>query len=287
MAHAIWKGAVTFGLVHMPVAMYSATRDSSVDFQWLDRRTLDPVGYRRYNKRTGRELKMQDIVKGVRQGDGRYVVLTEAEVRAAFPKSTQTVEIESFVKRADLPPVLFERPYYLQPAAKADHVYALLRETIRAADVAGIARIVMHNKEHLAALMAVQDALVLEVLRWADDVRPAKSLALPAGAAARLKTPELQMARRLVAEMTGPWQAQRYSEDFSRRIDTLIKKKLAAGKAQVMEALEPEPGAPAPSNVIDLAELLRRSMRERRAPAKSSRPRPKTAARRGARGRAA
>lgn len=285
MAHAIWKGAVTFGLVHMPVGLYSATRDSSIDFQWLDRRTLDPVGYRRYNKRTGRELKMQDIVKGVRQRDGRYVVITDAEVRAAFPKSTQTIEIESFVKRSELPPVLLERPYYLQPAASAGHVYALLRETLRSADVAGVARIVIHNKEHLVALMAVDGALVLEVLRWAADLRPAKSLTLPGGAAARLKAGELQMARRLVAQMTHPWQAQHYSEDFSRRIDTLIKRKLAAGKSKAIESLEAEPGPQAPSNVINLAELLRRSMSERRAPAKVSRAR--TRARRAARGKAA
>jgi DNA end-binding protein Ku len=271
----------------MPVGLYSATRDSGIDFQWLDRRTLDPVGYRRYNKRTGRELKMEDIVKGVRQRDGRYVVVTDAEVRAAFPKSTQTIEIESFVKRADLPLVLLERPYYLQPAAKAEHVYALLRETIRAADVAGIARIVIHNKEHLAALMAVDNALVLEVLRWAGDLRPEKALALPGGAAARLKTGELQMARRLVAQMTAPWQAQRYSEDFSRRMDTLIKRKLAAGKVKGVESLEAAPATPEPSNVIDLAELLRRSMQERRAPVKSSRAGQKDPRRRATRGKAA
>jgi DNA end-binding protein Ku len=287
MAHAIWKGAVTFGLVHMPVALYSATRDSSIDFQWLDRRTLDPVGYRRYNKRTGRELKMEDIVKGVRQRDGRYVVITDAEIRAAFPKSTQTIEIESFVKRSELPLVLLERPYYLQPAGSAGHVYALLRETIRAADVAGIARIVIHNKEHLAALVAVEGALVLEVLRWAGDLRTEKSLTLPSGAAARLKAGELQMARRLVTQMTHPWQAQHYSEDFSRRIDTLIKRKLAAGKSQAVESLEAAPSPQVPSNVIDLAELLRRSMSERRAPAKSPRARQKSPGRRASRGKAA
>jgi DNA end-binding protein Ku len=287
MAHAIWKGAVTFGLVHLPVGLYTATRDSSVDFQWLDRRTLDPVGYRRYNKRTGRELKMPDIVKGVRQRDGRYVVVTEAEVRAAFPKATQTIEIESFVKLSELPFVLLERPYYLQPAAKSEHVYALLRETLRVAEVAGIARIVMHNKEHLAALMAVDDVLVLEVLRWAGDLRPAKELTLPSGAAAKLKADELQMARRLVAQMTGPWRAQKYGEDFSRRIDTLIKRKLAAGNAKQVEPLEAAPEAKESSNVIDLADLLRRSMQERRAPARSSRAGQKPAGRRASRGTAA
>jgi DNA end-binding protein Ku len=272
MARALWNGAVTFGLVHMPVALFAATRDSSIDFQWLDKRSLDPVGYKRYNKRTGRELKMQDIVKGVRQADGRYVVITDEEVRAAFPKSTQTIEIDSFVKQAALPLLLLDRPYYLQPAAKAGRVYALLRETMRTAGVAGIARIVIHNKEHLAAVMVVDEALVLEVLRWDEDLRSAKSLDLPGRSeTTSLKAPELQMARRLVSEMTGPWKPQRYTEDFSKKISSLIRKKLAAGKAKQVEPLEQTPAPAEPSNVIDLGELLRRSMRERRAPAKAAR----------------
>jgi DNA end-binding protein Ku len=256
----------------MPVALFAATRDSSIDFQWLDKRSLDPVGYKRYNKRTGRELKMQDIVKGVRQADGRYVVIADEEVRAAFPKSTQTIEIDSFVKQEALPLLLLERPYYLQPAAKAGRVYALLRETMRTAGVAGIARIVIHNKEHLAALMVVDEALVLEVLRWDKDLRSAKSLDLPGRSeTTSLKAPELQMARRLVSEMTGPWKPQHYTEDFSKKISGLIRKKLAAGKAKQVEPLEQTPAPAEPSNVIDLAELLRRSMQERRAPAEAAR----------------
>ena len=272
MARALWKGAITFGLVHMPVALFSATRESGIDFQWLDRRSLDPVGYKRYNKRTGRELKMQDIVKGVRQPDGRYVVFTDEEVRAAFPKSTQTIEIDSFVKMSELPLLLLERPYYLQPAAKAERVYMLLRDVMRAADVAGIARIVIHNKEHLAAVMVIDNALVLDVLRWAEDLRSTKGLELPArGAGATPKSAELHMARQLVEEMTSPWKPQRYTEDFSRKIGGLIRRKLAAGKAKTIEPLEPSPAQSKPSNVIDLADLLRRSMHERRGPAKAAR----------------
>ena len=275
MARALWKGAITFGLVHMPVGLFSATRDSSIDFQWLDRRSLDPVGYRRYNKRTGRELKMQDIVKGVRQPDGRYVVITDEEVRAAFPKSTQTIEIDSFVEMSGLPLLLLERPYYLQPAAKSERVYALLREAMRGADVAGIARIVIHNKEHLAAIMVVDNALVLDVLRWAEDLRSAKPLQLPArSAGAAPKPAELQMARKLVQDMTAAWKPERYTEDFSKKIGSLIRRKLAAGKAKTVEPLEESPTTSTTSkssNVIDLAELLRQSMRERRGPTKASR----------------
>ena len=192
MARALWKGAITFGLVHMPVALFSATRDSSIDFQWLDRRSLDPVGYKRYNKRTGRELKMQDIVKGVRQPDGRYIVITDEEVRAAFPKSTQTIEIDSFVKMAELPLLLLERPYYLQPAAKAERVCTCccakpcalrMWQASRASSI--------HNKEHLAAVMVIDDVLVLDVLRWAEDLRLLEArLSCPPVAQARLPGPQ-------------------------------------------------------------------------------------------------
>src|SRR5580698_738522 len=130
MARAIWSGAITFGLVHLPVSLLSATQDSGIDFQWLDRKSLDPVGYKRYNKRTGRELKMQDIVKGVRQPNGKYVVVTDEEIRTAFPKSTQTIEIEAFVKAAELPFMMLEKPYYIQPAGKSEKVYVLLREAM-------------------------------------------------------------------------------------------------------------------------------------------------------------
>jgi DNA end-binding protein Ku len=169
-----------------------------------------------------------------------------------------------------LPLLLLERPYYLQPGTRAGHVYALLRESMRAAGVAGIARIVIHNKEHLAAVIVIGDALVLDVLRWEEDLRSEKSLELPGRReTGTLKATELQMARRLIGEMTGPWKAHRYTEDFSAKIGSLIRKKLAAGKAKALEPLEKAPTQPTPSNVIDLADLLRRSMSERRAPAKA------------------
>jgi DNA end-binding protein Ku len=266
MARALWKGAIAFGLVHLPVALFSATRDSRVDFQWLDRKSLDPVGYKRYNKRTGRELKIQDIVKGVRQPNGKYVVVTDDEIRAAFPTSTQTIEITSFVKITELPLMMLERPYYVQPAARADKVYALLREAMRDAGVAALARIVIHNKEHFAAVLVVQDALVLEVLRWAADLRPTSTVDLPGRAAAAVTGAELKMASRLIDEMTRPWKPQHDTGHFSKAIGTLVRRKLAAGKATTVEPLEQAPQAQTPSNVIDLAQLLRDSMRARRKP---------------------
>src|SRR5438105_4399260 len=128
--HALWKGAISFGLVHIPVALHAAAGDSGIDFDWLDKRSMDPVGYKRINKKTGKEITKDNIVKGVATGSGEYVVLSDDEIKAAYPKSTQTIEIEAFVPSTQLPFVYLDRPYYLAPVGKGDKVYALLRETL-------------------------------------------------------------------------------------------------------------------------------------------------------------
>jgi Ku protein len=169
---AIWKGAISFGLVHVPVALHSATQEQEVDFDWLDRRSMDPVGYKRVNKRTGKEIAKENIVKGVKLEGDNYVVLSDDEIKAAYPKRTQTIQIETFVKAEDVSFVYIEKPYYLSPDGKAQRVYALLREALAGAAVIGIARFVLHNKEHLAALIPAGPALMLGTLRWANEIRP-------------------------------------------------------------------------------------------------------------------
>ena len=268
MARAVWKGAITFGLVHLPVALYPASQESGIDFDWLDRRSLDPVGYKRYNKRTGRELKPADIVKGVRQPGGGYVVVSDEEIRAAFPHSTRTIEIDSFVKQTEVSPMAMERPYYVQPIAKADKVYVLLRATMGESGVIAIARIVMHTKEHLAALMVDGEALVLNTLRWPDELRSPAGLRLPGKRApgTEVKPAERKMAAQLVEEMTSAWKPEDYSEHFGNAIRQLIRRKVAAGKTRQIEPLEQETRAQ-PSNVVDLTELLAKSLRASRAAA--------------------
>src|ERR1700712_2346162 len=139
MPRSIWKGAIAFGLVHVPVALYPASQEDDIDFDWLDKRSMDPGGYKRINKRTGKEITKENIVKGIKQADGDYVLLSEDEIKAAYPKTTQTIEIESFVRAEEIPFVFLERPYYLEPIGKAEKVYALLREAMLAAQVIGIA----------------------------------------------------------------------------------------------------------------------------------------------------
>ncbi len=284
MPRVIWKGAISFGLVHVPVALYPATQDVGIDFDWLDKRTMDPVGYLRINKRTGKEIPKEHIVKGVKQEDDDYVILSDDEIKAAFPKSTQTIEIETFVQAAEIPFLLLERPYYLEPVGKGSKVYALLRESMADAGVIGIARVVMHTKEHLAALIPMGAALVLNTIRWANEVRPMDELQLPATGrtAAQLKPTELKMASQLIKDMTGKWKAEEYGDTFTEAVQQLVQKKIKAGKTKKVAALEDAPEANTASNVVDLTELLAKSLGQRggagrRAAAKSPAPRAKKA----------
>jgi DNA end-binding protein Ku len=266
MPRVIWKGAISFGLVHVPVALYPASQDVGIDFDWLDKRSMDPVGYKRVNKRTGKEIQSDDIVKGIKQEGGDYVILSEDQIKAAYPKSTQTIEIESFVKASEIPFTLLETPYYLEPIGKGEKVYALLRESMFEAGVIGIARVVMHTKERLAALIPSGSALVLNTIRWASEIRPLTELKLPAEGktAAGLKPSELKMAAQLIGDMTGPWKADDYSDKFSDAILALVSKKVEAGETTAVTALEDAPSEAGATNVVDLTELLAKSLAKRK-----------------------
>jgi len=261
-SHVIWKGAISFGLVHVPVALYPASSEGGIDFDWLDKRSMDPVGYKRINKRTGREIANTDIVKGVKLDDGDYVVLSDDEIRKAFPKTTQTIAIESFVHATEIPFVMLERPYYLEPVAKGAKVYALLREAMLQQGVIGIARVVMHTKEHLAALIPAGPALILNTLRWQSEVRDWSELDLPATGktAEGLKDSDLEMAARLVADMTTPWRPEHYADNFADAIHALVKERARAGKTETVQPMEADTEPVSASNVVDLTELLRKSL---------------------------
>ncbi len=264
MPHAIWKGAIDFGLVHVPVALYPASSESGVDFDWLDKRSMDPVGYKRINKRTGAEIKKENIVKGVKVEGGDYVVLSDEEIKAAYPKTTQTIEIQSFVHASEIPFVMLDRPYYLEPVAKGEKVYALLREAMLAEGVIGIARVVLHTKEYLSALIPSGAALMLNTLRWAADIRPWTDLKLPAEGGKSLKDAEMKMARQLIGEMTEAWKPNEHADQFTQAIHALVAKRVEAGATEKVEPME-EPGADAGSagNVVDLTALLRQSLNRR------------------------
>lgn len=278
MPRAIWNGAISFGLVHVPVALFPATQDQGIDFDWLDKHSMDPVGYKRVNKRTGKEVANDDIVKGVKVDGGDYVVLSDDEIKAAFPRSTQTIEIETFVHANDIAFVLLERPYYLEPIGKGERVYTLLREAMREAGVIGIARVVMHNKEHLAALIALETGLMLNTLRWATEVRPPDDYNLPPSgrSANQLKPAEIKMAAQLIKDMTSAWKPDDFQDTFTNAIGKLIQQKTEAGQAQSIKPLEAANEDSSQSNVVDLTELLARSLEKRKAAAGAAKTKPES-----------
>lgn len=265
-SRVLWKGAISFGLVHIPVALHSATSESGVNFDWLDKRSMDPVGYKRINKRTGREITKENIVKGVEYEDGQYVVLSEDEIAAAYPKTTQTIEIESFVPNTEIPFVYLERPYYVAPINKGQKVYALLRDTLLKTQRVGVARVIIQTKQHLAVLVPAGPVLVLNLLRWGADIRSIEELNLPpVGAkAAGLSDKELAMAKQLVDDMTGKWDPEQFTDSFKDDIMALVKRKAKEGKLE--NVVQPEESDEAETRsgakIIDLTELLQRSLRK-------------------------
>ena len=260
MARAIWKGAISFGLVHIPVSLVSATASQGVDFDWLDNRSMDPVGYKRVNKVTGKEVTKEHIVKGVLYEKGRYVVLSEEEIRSAHPTSTQTIDIFSFVDAEQIPLQNIDTPYFLAPDKRGGKVYALLRETLANTRKVALTHVVLHTRQHLAALMPLDSALVLVMLRWPAEVRSLDELALGSDVTApTLAKGERDMAKRLVEDMSGDWQPADYRDSFEDKIMALVEKKARAGKIEDVESVpgaEPRKSA----DVIDLTELLKRSL---------------------------
>lgn len=260
MARAIWKGAISFGLVHIPVSLVSATESKGIDFDWLDSRSMEPVGYKRVNKATGKEVDKEHIAKGVQVEKGRYVIISEDEIRAAHPESTQTIDIFGFLDAKDIPLQNIERPYYLAPDKRGEKVYALLQQTLKDSGKVALANVVLHVKQHLAALMVDGDALILVMLRWPDEVRGLDTLELStAVTGAKLSKGERDMAKRLVRDMTIKWSPDEYQDTFRDEIMKLVEKKAKAGKIEDVEGSEHKPASKS-ADVIDLTDLLKRSL---------------------------
>lgn len=261
MARAIWKGAISFGLVHIPVALVSATSSHRLDFDWLDERTMDRVGYKRINKATGKEIQARHIVKGVEYEKDRYVVISEEEIASAHPKATQTIDIFAFIDRAEIPLITIRKPYFLSPDRKGEKVYALLRETLVDTGKVALANVVVRTRQRLAVLMPLEAALVVVMLRWPAEVRSIDRLELgkevtdPA-----LSKQERDMARKLVDDMSSTWNAKEYRDTFEDKIMQLVKKKAKAGKIESVEEPEDEAQTRRSADVVDLTELLKRSL---------------------------
>ncbi|MGF6116849.1 DNA end-binding protein Ku [Janthinobacterium lividum] len=262
MARALWKGAISFGLVHIPVELISASLDHELDLSMLDRRDFSPIGYKRYNKKTGKEVEWDDIIKGYEYKTDEYVVLSEEDLRQANVKATQTIDILTFVDALEVPLTFYEHPYYLLPAKGGEKVYALLRETLRKANKVGIASVVMRTKQHLCALVCVGDAIVLNTLRYADEIRPTDDLDLPGSTlkSAGISDKELKMALSLVEGMSEAWEPGQYHDSYREDVLALVRKKIKARQTKTITPPAPEPAEEHGNNVIDLVALLQQSL---------------------------
>lgn len=262
MARPLWRGAISFGLVHIPVVLSSAENRNSFDLTMLDRRNMKPVGFKRYNKETEKEVEWDDIVKGYEYEKERYVVLTEEDFKRANIEATQTVDIVTFVDAEEVAPAYFETPYYLAPDKRGEKGYALLRETLKATNKIAIATVVIRTRQYLAALIPSDDVIVLNTLRYKNELKSAKDLDVPSGnlRASGVSPREIEMARKLVDEMTDRWKPDRYRDTYHDDLMKLIDKRIKAGETEVITEAGQDEEKPARGEVIDLMALLKRSV---------------------------
>jgi len=253
MARGIWSGALSFGLVNIPVEVHTAVRDTRPRFRLLHATDRSPINYERVCQKDGKTVAWDDLVRGYEYEKGRYVVLTKADFEKAALEKTRRIDILDFVKAEEIDDRYFDKPYYLTPGKGGDLAYSLLREAIRESGRTGIAKFIMRDVQHLAAIEVVGDALVLSTLRFADELVDTGTLNLPRRTAAGKK--ELQMAVSLVDSLAAEWQPEKYTDDYRENLMRVIKAKMK-GKTADLVAEEP----PRDAKVVDLMERLRQSL---------------------------
>lgn len=262
MPRAVWSGSLSFGLVNVPVALYTATEEKGIRFNQFQAGTSDRIRMKRVNERTGDDVPYEDVVKGFDLGGGEYVILTPDEVAAVAPGRSQTIDVSAFVDLDEIDPVYFDRPYYLAPPGKGSskggaRAYALLREAMVQSNKVALATFVMRERQYLVAVRPRHDVLVLEILHYADEVRDATDIdTLPVEA--DFDERELKMAELLIDSMTTDWEPERYHDAYRERLEDLIDQKRAGGTATV------EPPEPQAAPVVDLLSALEASLRATR-----------------------
>jgi len=264
----IWSGSISFGLVNVPIELRSAEMQNELRLQLLDARDHAPVGYVRRNKKTGEDLAWSEIVRGFEVEKDRFVVVSDEDLKRANRKATQTIEILEFVDVASIPPLYFEKPYYLAATGAGMKGYALLRETMRRTGKAGIAKVVLHTRQHLAALLVEGDVLVLDLIRFANELRDPAAIPVP-DADFEVKPAELALAERLVESMVVPFDPTRHRDEYRDDLLALVRRKAREGEAFESEEAEPEQPAGG-AKVLDLRALLEESVAGR-APGKAAR----------------
>ena len=256
MPRAIWKGTLAFGLVNIPIELYSAVRDHRPKFRLLHAKDESPVQYERVCQREGKPVAWQDLVKGYEYQKGQFVVLTKDDFKTAAVEKTKTLDILDFVDPDEIDERYFETPYYLQASKGADRSYALLREAMRESGKVGIAKIILRDTQHLAAVEVIDDALVLTMMRFADELASLDEFTFPSGSG--IRPAELKMAVQLVENLSAKWQPEKYTDEYVDNLMRVIRAKLKGRKPKLVERETPR-GA----DVVDLMTRLRASLEQK------------------------
>ncbi|HTL01620.1 MAG TPA: Ku protein [Vicinamibacterales bacterium] len=256
MPRAIWKGSISFGLVSIPVELHTAVRDHRPKFRMLHARDKSPVRYERVCQREGKPVAWEDLVKGYEYEKGRFIVLTKEDLKAVALNKDKAIDILDFVKSDEIDDRYFETPYYLTPDKGGQHAYALLREALKQSGRTGIAKIIIREAQHLAAVEVIDDAIVLTLLRYADELVDSEQLAFPAGD--KVRKAELDMAKMLIDNLAADWDPSKYTDEYRENLMKLIKARMKGEKPHL-----PAAEAPASGEVVDLMERLRQSLNAR------------------------
>jgi DNA end-binding protein Ku len=264
MPRPIWSGTLSFGLLNIPVSLMAGERRTDISFRMLDSRDNSPVRYERVNAESGEEVPWKDIVKAFEYSKGNYVVLEEEDLKRAAPEGREAVEMQAFVDEGAIDARYFEKPYVLVPGKKAEKGYVLLRETLKDLGRVGIGRVVIRTREYLCMVKPQDDALVLMLLRFPQELVDLDDYALPEGAASeyRISKPELEMARKLVESLSAEWNPDEYKDEFRARLKKVIDDRLKEKGAttRIDEDDGDEPGEGAATNVVDFMSLLQQSL---------------------------
>jgi len=253
---AIWKGSISFGLVNIPIALYPATRKEELKFRLLRAKDMSPVNYKRVAAKDGKEVPWDEIVKGYEYEKGKFVVLNEKDFQRVDLEATQTVDIQDFVDLEEIDPMYFYKPYYLEPQKGGDKAYTLLREALSDGKKVGIAKVVIKTRQYLAGVKAMKDALVLELMHFAEELADAEKLNVPKKTTVGKR--EKEMAEALVKSMTSKWDPKKYKDDYREALMEVIEEKVEAGG----EELEEKPKEKkTPTKVIDLVAVLQESLK--------------------------
>ena len=263
MPRPIWKGHISFGLVSIPITLYSAEKRFDLHFKLLDSRDKAKIRYSRVNEVTGEEVPWDQIVKGYEYDDDKYVLIDDEEFKKVAVEATRTIEIEDFVAVDSIDHVYFDKPYFVVPDKKNQKGYVLLREVLRNTGKAGIARVVIHTREYLSTLFVTGDVLVLELLRFEQELRNPEEFELPGNDLSDYKVTkkEVDLAEKLVEAMTTKWEPEKYEDEYRAELMEWIQKKAKAGGLEVPPESAEEPGEEeGGGKVIDMKELLKKSV---------------------------